>query len=506
MFAKKFLEDRRTLWVVLGLTIFLFAIGNLPWRLDDYDQAKQAFTSFEMVKEGHWFYQRTPNEKVATKPPLVGWISAGIFAATKSWAVAWRLPSFLSALVLLAFLYFAARNRNRRDNSMSHMRHGIVPAHAGSAGLIAMSAFGLNLLSLRLATLVRTDMPLALVTFLLGWQIWDRICKNEPWGMHDRVRAFLLLTASMLIKGPIVCAFLLPGIVVFEWRRRSHPTRASAWCGWLPWLGAFAIFILWVAGGILFAPHFFHEVVMREFLGRFGETVHRPQPIYFYWPHLLHKFAPWSILGIAFVVLKWSAEKIRFGQWWRRASPEIVWLVVWSIGGLIVMSLIPSKRVDRIFPIVPPLALLVAVLFSRLASHEALRGRATRWSAMAVAFAIVFCAGYAAIKTVDAFRHDRGALVRFGHAVRREADAHGWQYDVVGGDQEGLLLYLDRPRFVRPDEVVEHWNAGTIDAVIAPEEERPRLLHDLEGSIPSRIRSWGEHDKDTPRYILLTRS
>jgi 4-amino-4-deoxy-L-arabinose transferase-like glycosyltransferase len=489
MFAEKFLKDRRTLWFALGLTIFLFAIGNLPWRLDDYDQAKQAFTSFEMVKEGHWFYQRTPNEKVATKPPLVGWISAGIFAATKSWAIAWRLPSFLSALALLGFLYFAARN-----------------AYGQIAGLLAMCAFGLNLLSLRLATLVRTDMPLALVLFLLGWQIWDKLRKDEPWGMHDRVRAFLLLTASMLIKGPIVCAFLLPGIVIFEWRRRSHPTRASAWCGWWPWLCAFAIFVLWVAGGILFAPHFFHEVVMREFLGRFGETAHRPQPIYFYLPHLLHKFAPWSILGIAFVVLKWSAGKTRLGQWWDRASPEIVWLIAWSIGGLIVMSLIPSKRVDRIFPCVPPLALLIGALFYRLASHETLRGRVTRWSAMAVAFAVVFCTGYAAIKTVDGFRQDRGALVRFGHVVRKEVDAHGWQYDVVGGEQEGLLLYLERSRFVRPDEVVEHWNAGIIDAVIAPEEERPRLLHDLEGSIPSRIRSWRENDTNTPRYILLSRS
>ena len=46
------LEDRRTLWVVAALIVVLFAIANLPWQLDDYDQAKQAFTSFEMVKEG----------------------------------------------------------------------------------------------------------------------------------------------------------------------------------------------------------------------------------------------------------------------------------------------------------------------------------------------------------------------------------------------------------------------------------------------------------------------
>ena len=35
---------------------------------------------------------------------------------------------------------------------------------------------------------------------------------------------------------------------------------------------------------------------MREFVGRFGETIHRPQPLLFYLPHLLHKFAPWSLL------------------------------------------------------------------------------------------------------------------------------------------------------------------------------------------------------------------
>jgi 4-amino-4-deoxy-L-arabinose transferase-like glycosyltransferase len=486
--SERFLQNRRTFWIVVCLTTLLFMVGNLPWRLDDYDQAKQAFTSYEMVREGHWLYQRTPNEHAATKPPLVGWMSAGIFTVTRSWAIAWRLPSFLCALALLAFLYFAARS-----------------AYGQIAGLLTMCAFGLNLLSLRLATLVRTDMALALVVFLLGWQIWDRVRKNEPWGMHDRVRAFMLLTASMLIKGPIVCAFLLPGILVFEWWRRSHPARTSAWFGWLPWLVAFTIFIFWVVGG-LFAPHFYRDVVMREFLGRFGETVHRPQPIYFYFPHLLHKFAPWSILGIALVILKWSAEKAGFGRWWHRASPEIIWLMVWTIGGLIVMSLIPSKRVDRIFPIVPPLCLLLGALFARAISQEKLRSRAMRWSAIAVIFAFVFSTGYVAGKVVDAFRHDRGALGRFGHTVRTEADARGWQYDVVGGKDEGLLLYLERPRFVSPEEAVERWNAGTIDAVIAPEEERPRLLHDLEGSIPSRIRSWSENDEDTARYVFLTRS
>src|SRR6266850_7748942 len=102
------LQSKRTPWVVAGLTILLFAIANLPWQLDDHDQAKQAFTSFEMIKEGHWFYQRTPQEYVATKPPLVGWISAGLFSLTRSWDVAWRLPSLLPALAISVLLFRAA--------------------------------------------------------------------------------------------------------------------------------------------------------------------------------------------------------------------------------------------------------------------------------------------------------------------------------------------------------------------------------------------------------------
>src|SRR5512143_3181649 len=124
------LAERRTLWIIAALIILLFAIANLPWQLDDYDQAKQAFTSFEMVMEGHWLYQHTPHERVATKPPLVAWISAAFFALTRSWEIAWRLPSFLAALALAIVLFRAARE-----------------AYGNLAALSALGAFGLNLLS-----------------------------------------------------------------------------------------------------------------------------------------------------------------------------------------------------------------------------------------------------------------------------------------------------------------------------------------------------------------------
>jgi len=102
---------------------------------------------------------------------------------------------------------------------------------------------------------------------------------------------FVLLTASMFIKGPMVFALLLPGIVLFQWLAGKRSTT-NAWCGFWPWIASFALFSIWVICGIKFVPGFYEDVVMKEFLGRFSETVHRPQPVLYYLPHLLQKFAP----------------------------------------------------------------------------------------------------------------------------------------------------------------------------------------------------------------------
>ncbi|PYJ33500.1 MAG: hypothetical protein DME79_06015, partial [Verrucomicrobia bacterium] len=377
----------------------LFAIGNLPWQLDDYDQAKQAFTSFQMVNEGRWLYQQTPHQHVATKPPLVGWISAALFIVTRSWDLAWRLPSLVAAVALALLLFRSAES-----------------AYGLTAGLIALGAFGLNLLTPRLATLVRTDMPLALVIFAIGLLIWKKIRAETGWRLRDRFYLFGLLTIAMLIKGPIVYAFLLPGIVlnavaVALWATRTPriARRLQIWPGWWPWIASLALFLLWVIGGIVLQPGFFDEVVMREFIARFGETIHRPQPLHFYLPHLLHKFAPWSLLLLAVAFVDLSSRNWRLRSAFREMSPEVFWLLCWSLGGLIVMSLIPSKRVDRIFPVIPPLCLLLAAQIGRVGAPRRLPrafGTAPRFClVVALMFAILFTGGYTISKVISGYRH-----------------------------------------------------------------------------------------------------
>jgi len=482
--VSRFLESPITRWGLFALAVALFAVGNLPWHLDDFDQAKQAFTSFEMMKRGNWFYQHTPNWWVATKPPLVGWFSAAIFGITRSWELAWRLPSFLSAIGLVIVVFRAAS------------------IYGTIAALTAACALSLNLFALRLASLVRTDMPLALVIFAIGWLIWEKIRTQSAWTRRDRITFFLLLSAGMLIKGPIVYAFLLPGLVVFEWRRRKSKTPAFASSGWMPWLLSFLVFILWTAGGILFVPEFTEHVVLREFAGRFSEAVHRSQPVYFYLPHLLGRFAPWSLLLIAFGFV--ALRKSNGGSTESRPTNETLWLIAWSLGGLLVMSFVPSKRIDRIFPIVPPLCLVLAAFVGRLQQEQSLRAIVERCCAVAIVLAAVFTSGYAAQKIATANREQRDAFAVFGRAVVKETGEHHWRYGVVGGEEEGMLLYVRQTQFLEPPEAVAGWNASKLDALVVPDDEIDGLIAQLQGD-PKKWLTSGRAGRYAKRYFLLVR-
>lgn len=483
-----FLESRITRWSLLALTLALFAVANLPWHLDDYDQAKQAFTSFEMAERGHWFYQHTPNGWVATKPPLVGWISAAVFEVTRSWEVAWRLPSFLAAVALLGLVMRAAS------------------IYGAVAALTVACAFAFNLFALRLASLVRTDMPLALVIFATGWLIWEKIRTASSWTRRDRVLLFLLLGAGMLIKGPIVYAFLVPGLFLFEWRRRRTGAGVSAWSGWLPWLLSFLVFLLWVGGGILFVPEFTEHVVLREFAGRFSDEVHRPQPLYFYLPHILHRFAPWSLLLIGLSFVAWRKRNDGSTESRpTRIAPETFWLIAWSLGGLVVMSFVPSKRIDRIFPVVPPLCLLLAAIVGRLREQTPFKIIVNRVCAVCVVLAAVGTAGYTAQKISIASREHRDAFARFGRDVVKTAVAHGWRYAVVGGEDEGMLLYVRQTEFLEPAEAAALWNARKLDALVVAEDEMEDLLPQLHGNGAKKMLVSDQAGSYRKRYFFLVR-
>ncbi|MDD4735106.1 MAG: hypothetical protein PHP44_03255, partial [Kiritimatiellae bacterium] len=97
---------RLGLYALIGGAFLLFIVRNLPWHLDNYDQARQAYAALDIVQNGHWLFQELPYGGYATKPPLTAWLQAACHAIPGvGWDVALRLPPFAAAVALLLLIY-----------------------------------------------------------------------------------------------------------------------------------------------------------------------------------------------------------------------------------------------------------------------------------------------------------------------------------------------------------------------------------------------------------------
>ena len=167
------------------------------------------------------------------------------------------------------------------------------------------------------------------------------------------------------------------------------------------------------------------------------------------------------------------------------------------------MSIIPSKRVDRIFPIVPPLALLLGAQVARALKNERWRLKVRPWLGPALLFAIVFTGGYAAWKIGSARQERSDSLARFGAQVREEAKAHDWRYGLVGGREEGMLLYLRRDHFLSPNDAAAEWKAGRLDALVVRDQPARAWLEMLPGA---ELRLVSRKGGDLQGYTLFVRA
>jgi hypothetical protein len=129
-----------------------------------------------------------------------------------------------------------------------------------------------------------------------------------------------------------------------------------------------------------------------------------------------------------------------------------------------------------------------------------------RWSAIALALAILFTGGYTGWKVITGYRNHRDALAAFGRNVRHEAEAHHWRYEVVSAKDEGLLLYLRKTHFVEPADAITEWNTGNLDALIASKETAAVLMSELKGDALAQSQpNEREQHQQGRGYVLITR-
>lgn len=479
-------KTRRTFLVcVIVLGVAATMVRHLPLRLDWNDQAKQAFVSYEMVHSGNWFYQHSPDGELATKPPFCGWLSAALYQLTGSWTAAWYLPSLFAGLLLLVWVGRAA----------APFAHG--------AAALAIVAFLFNHLTQRMFFMVRTDMVLALVVFAPVAMILSHVRSKTRWTVSEKGLYALFLAAGLMTKGPVSYAFLVPGLIVFSLLQRRNGDSGHG-PGWLVHVLPVVLFGAWVVGGMVLQPEFADQVVVKEFASRFagdGAGMLELLEGFTYYPlHLIGRYFPWTLI----LVVLFAFPEVR-----RNATrqPDILWLMCAFLGGLILLSAVPSRRPDRIFPIIP----IMSVLLPALASHASSSRRAIRFvKQRANVFLILLVVGYASYalwKAVDGYSRNEGALVSFGRQARVTADAQGLQLAVLDhvAFGTGMVLYADETRVFNIEEAEREWNAGRLDALIVRESDLPQITQLLPDAAVFSA-SANTRSSEEQHFLLVTKA
>jgi 4-amino-4-deoxy-L-arabinose transferase-like glycosyltransferase len=348
-------KSKKIIWTlaVVFCLIWFYMLGARA--LVPTDEGRYAEMGREMAATGDWITTRLNGIKYFEKPPLQAWMNALTFKlfGLGEWQA--RLWTGLTGLLGIALVIHAGR---RVFGTRIGFMAGVV---LGTSFLWA--ALGhVNTLDMGLASM----MTLALCGLL--------IAQRDEAAPVERRRWMLLCWAGMALavmsKGLI--GVVLPGAVLVLYTLASRD-----WAIWkrlhlaIGLLVFFAITVPWFTLISIRNPEFAHFFFIHEHLQRFTSNVHsREGAWYYFFPILIVGMLPW--LAILPQALWHGAKSARSatGTLPEKFKPRLL-LLIWAVFIFFFFSISGSKLPSYILPIIPALALLIAIYLEQ-ASHKAL--------------------------------------------------------------------------------------------------------------------------------------
>jgi len=324
-------------WISLIFLLIVVIRVTSPSDLLTGDQPLQTAYINDIVDRDAWLVQHAADGSVQTKPPLYNWLAAVpiVLTGLRSEPLL-KLPSILAALLTMFIVYDLALERFGRHTAIL------------AAMLLATSTMFSKQLYF-----ARTD---TLLAALIALQIWAAV-RTRP--------AVLWIAASLalLTKGPI--GIILPLVILtIDWRLEGNLTaRWKALRGTAGMLFSILPLVIWF--GFAYAAEgaeVYAQMVKGETIDRFagGSKSKEHRHLFWYLPHFISRMAPASLLALTALL----------GQQSRRTR-ELRLFIVWMVVTLVLFSIVPSKRVDRILPMIPAVSILAAWALTHETTQEA---------------------------------------------------------------------------------------------------------------------------------------
>jgi len=351
------LHDAR--WEVLLFGAFALLLLGLGIGLRDpwpSDEPRFALVAHWMVEHGQWLFPHRGHELYPDKPPVFMWLQALAYLLTRSWRVAFLLPSLLAGLGALALIYDLAR---RLWNHRS--------ALLAAATLLVTIHFTYQMRDAQIDPLLLGWITLA------NYGLLRHLLLGPSWRWFA-VGCFFA-GVGVVTKGVGVLALLM--LVPYALARRGRWKHLAWPAGGWRWAAGAAMFALpilgWLLPMLLLAradgdPQ--HAAYVQNIL--FGQTVHR------YATPTGHLQPPFYFLGI--IAVDWLPLSLLLPwvlpAWWRRLQRRDARFLLplgWIVLIVLFFSISPGKRDVYILPALPIAALALAPLLPGLLRRRGVR-------------------------------------------------------------------------------------------------------------------------------------
>jgi len=296
------------------LLLYLLDLGGVGFL--STDEPRYASIGRAMARSGDWITPRLDGSGWFEKPPLLYWmVAAGHeIGLPEEWAA--RLPVALFSVAFLLLMYrYVAQEYTPKTGIAA------VTILATSAGWLAYS-FG-----------ALTDLPMAA---MLGSAMLFAFFEKRSWGGWASGAA---LGLAILAKAFVPVVLFAPLFLLAKGRR--VPIFCATVAVAAPWH-----IVCYARNGFVFWDEYF----WKQQFGRFFTTERQHvQKWWFYVPVLLGGLFPWTPLAaLAFLKSTYEDRRMR-------------WLGAWILYGFVFFSASQNKLAGYVLPLMPAVALLLAV-------------------------------------------------------------------------------------------------------------------------------------------------
>ncbi|MCK0132387.1 glycosyltransferase family 39 protein [Flavobacteriaceae bacterium F08102] len=324
---------------LLGICLLLF-FSNLDVIYVNIMEARNFISAREMLTHNHWIHTTLSLEPRYEKPPLPTWltaISASIFGLDS--LVGLRLPAAMAATLMIISSYLVSLK------IIADKRHAFVNAlvlassffvvFSGRNGQWDIFCHAFMLFAIyKLLQAFETSKP--------RWRYW--------------LTAGLFMGLSFMSKGPVsFYALLFPFLIAYGIIYKFRFFKKKR----LPLLAAILIFagvgLTWGLYIYLTNPGVAKAIADKETLAWAERNV---RPWYYYWSFFTQS-GIWTFFAFIGLLYPFIINRIPYKKAYR-------FTILWTLIGVVLLSIIPEKKSRYLLPILIPLALNTGFVFNYL--------------------------------------------------------------------------------------------------------------------------------------------